>query len=201
MRLFFGKNYRITGSFSKKNFCFVGRDFLWRYITVSCKKIASDFSRNLGAAFDRFFKTALYVYRRTIWQKLIFPRILFPKFFQILRRSLDFWRNVLRLVAATFPLKVTKLPSRCPEENCGFSKLFSKHERASAERWRKWQTMCRKTHLLLGWLPFNHSKWQKLRNYLPSNSNFRKDASQKKEGNIILVTPLLLQFVFIFSKN
>ena len=129
-----------------------------------------------------------------------FREFLFSNFFEILSRSLDFCRNVLRLVAATFPLKLTKLPSRCPEENCGFSKLFSKQERVSAERCRKWQTMCRKTHLLLGWLSFTHSKWQKLRKQLPSNSNLRKDACQKKECNIFLVTPLLSQFFYIFQK-
>ena len=103
-------------------------------------------------------------------------------------------------MAAKFTLLLTKLPSRCPEGKCGFSKLFSKHERSSAKRGQNWQTMVKKTHRFRTWFFYIYSKWQKLRRQLASNSNFCKDAFQLDECNKGREIPLFRQF-FMFFKN
>ena len=148
-----------------------------------------------------FFKTALYGFRGTIWKKPNFSEKSFLlNFSRFYRSSFDLWRKVLGPVAAMFLLILKKMPSRYPEENCGFWELFSKEEQASAKRWRKWQTKGRKGHLLRRCFSFNHSKWQKLKRQLPSNSNFWKDAFQKKQCNIVLDNPFAVSILFFFQK-
>ena len=103
-------------------------------------------------------------------------------------------------MAATFNLFLTKLPSRCPKEKCGFWKLFSKHERTSAKIGQKRQTMGKKTYRFRTWFFYIYSKWQKPRRQLASNSNFCKDAFQLDECNKSREIPLFRQF-FMFFKN
>ena len=184
---FWRDDFWITGSFSKKIFCFVEGIFWRRNVIFSCKKTHYDFFRNLGDVFEQISQNSIIRFRRNNLKKPNFSQIFFPlNFSRFSTRSLDFWRNVLVLMAATFPLILTKLPSRWSDKNCGFSKLFSKHERASAKRGQYWQTIGKKTHLLRGWFSVIYSGWRKLRRQLPSSSTFWKNGFQKKECNMFL---------------
>ena len=88
-----------------------------RNVTFSCKIIHFDFFRNFGDVFDRFFQNRVIRLQRNNLKKPYFSEIFFPlNFSRFSRKSLDIWRNVLRHVAAKFPLILTKLPSRCQEE-------------------------------------------------------------------------------------
>ena len=54
----------------------------------------------------------------------IFREFFFSKNFQIFRRGLELWPSVLGLVAATFPLILIKLPSRCQKKTVCFQSCF-----------------------------------------------------------------------------
>ena len=128
----------INGCFSKKNFCFAEGNFLRRNVTFSCKKYFSIFFRILGDVFDRFFQNSIIRLQRNNLKKPNFDENIFPlNFSRFSRRSFDFCRNVLGAVAATLPLILTKLPSRCPEEKMWVFKAVLRTWTSCGQTWTK----------------------------------------------------------------
>ena len=170
-----------------------------KYNSFLQKRIPSDFFRYLGAVFDRFFKTALYVSRGTVWQNLNFPR----NFFLFFSR---FWREVWTFGEMFYDLWWQRF--RYFWQNCflfvqkrtvGFQSCFGIMNECRLNfggNGKQWVGR----PILPGWFSFNNSRWQKLRKQLPSNSNFWKDMFQLEECIKNLEMPLFRQF-FMFFRN
>ena len=148
-----------------------------------------------------FFKTELYGFRGTIWKNLTFPKFFSSKLFEIFKEKFGHLAKRFETcggkISVNFDETALQMSGR---KIVGVPSCFAIMNEHAAKRGRIWQTMGKKTHLLRGWFSLLYSKWRKRGRPLPSNSNFWKDASQKKECNMFLEKLLLRQFLIFFQK-